>query len=268
MALTNDIADAYSSTASAWERGPAQVYGQLAAALLDDCPGGVAGRRVLDLGAGTGALGRAANAAGAREVVAADVAIGMLRSIPNGLRAAPVVGDACHLPFVAGSFDVVGAAFALNHVEEPAAALVEARRVLAAGGALIVSAYASDDDHPVKSAVAVAAAALGWQPEPWYEAVRTRAVPRLATEAGASTAAAAAGLTGAITRHRRVTITGLGPADLVAWRLGMAQLAPWVERLDETRRGQLVEDALDRLGSDPPPLVRSMITLAWWNRSN
>ncbi|MDQ1422727.1 MAG: S-adenosylmethionine-dependent methyltransferase, partial [Acidimicrobiaceae bacterium] len=49
------------------------VYGQLARALLADCPGGVDGRRVLDLGAGTGAFSQAARDAGAADVVAVDL---------------------------------------------------------------------------------------------------------------------------------------------------------------------------------------------------
>jgi SAM-dependent methyltransferase len=244
-----------------------QVYGHLARALLDDCPGGVAGRRVLDLGAGTGALSRAALDRGAADVVGVDVAAAMLLGIPTELHVAAAVGDAYCLPFASGSFDVVGAAFSLNHLEDPAAALVEARRVLSSDGALVVSAYASDDDHPAKAAAEAAASAHGWRPAPWYAALRHTAMPQLATVAGALAAANAAGLAGAAARHRRVTIAGLSATDLVAWRFGLVQLAPWMQSLEEAEQAAVVRDALDRLGADPPDLVRSMITLAWSSRS-
>jgi SAM-dependent methyltransferase len=240
-----------------------QVYGRLARALLDDCPHGVAGRRVLDLGAGTGAFSRAARDGGASDVIAVDIAASMLRGIPSELDVAATVGDASRLPFAAGSFDVVGAAFSLNHLEEPAHALVEARRVLRGGGALVASAYASDDHHPAKAAAEAAAAAHGWRPASWYDALRHTAMPRLATVTDALATADAAGLAGAVARHRRVTIDGLSATDFIAWRFGLVQLAPWMQSLDEADRAAVAHDALDRLGPNPPALVRSMITLAW-----
>lgn len=267
VALNTDVGGAYSCMGPAWQRGPMLVYGQLARALVADCPGGVGGRRVLDLGAGTGAFSQAAHDAGASDVVAVDLSASMLVGIPSELRVAAAVGDAYRLPFAAGSFDVVGAAFSLNHLEDPAPALVEARRVLRRGGALVVSAYASDDDHPAKAAAEAAAAAHGWRPAPWYEALRTTAMPRLATEADALAVAQNAGLDGAAARHRRVTIVGLSAADLIAWRFGLVQLAPWLQSLDEAERTAVGHDALDRLGEHPPALVRSMITLAWSGRS-
>jgi ubiquinone/menaquinone biosynthesis C-methylase UbiE len=267
MALTTDLARAYACMGDTWARGPMQVYGHLAMALLTECPSGVAGRRVLDLGAGTGAFSRAARAGGAADVVAVDVAGSMLRCIPNELKVAAVIADAYRLPFAAGSFDVVGAAFSLNHLEEPAAALVEARRVLAAGGVLVVSAYARDDDHVAKGAAEAAAVAHGWRPAPWYDTFRHGTMPKLATEAGAAAEAGAAGLDGAVARRRLVTIAGLSPRDLVAWRLGLVQYAPWLQSLDAAERAAVARDALDRLGTDPPPLVRSMITLTWSKNS-
>jgi hypothetical protein len=41
----------------------------------------------------------------------------------------------------------------------------------------------------------------------------------------------------------------------------MAQLAPFVERLPREAREQLVADAVARLGSEHPPLVRSILVL-------
>ena len=73
------LADAYTATGGAWQAGPGRIYDQLSQVLVDHCPGGVAGRAVLDLGAGTGAASRAAQSAGARTTIAVDVAVGMLR---------------------------------------------------------------------------------------------------------------------------------------------------------------------------------------------
>jgi hypothetical protein len=50
------LADAYSRTGGAWEQGPGRIYRRLSEVLVACLPGGVAGRHVLDLGAGTGAL--------------------------------------------------------------------------------------------------------------------------------------------------------------------------------------------------------------------
>ena len=58
-----------------------------------------------------------------------------------------------------------------------------------------------------------------------------------------------------------VPFPDLGAADLVAWRVGMAQLAPFVERLPPDARTQLVADAVARLGADHPPLVRSILVM-------
>ncbi len=108
----------------------------------------VAGRRVLDLGAGTGVAGRAALAAGAGQVVAADLAVGMLRRGAAALH--PVAADAAALPFRDGSFDLVVAAFCLSHLGSVPAGLREARRV---GRAIAASAFAPGWTHPAKAAV-------------------------------------------------------------------------------------------------------------------
>jgi SAM-dependent methyltransferase len=257
----SSLADAYSATGAAWQAGPGRIYDRLAAELVARCPGGVAGREVLDLGAGTGAASRAALDAGATSVVAVDIAAGMLthdhRRRPPG-----VVGDLLRLPFRGRSFGAVVAAFSLNHLDDPVSGLVEARRVLAAGGGLAVSAYATDDTHPVKAAVDDAAARRGWSPPPWYAAVRSGAVPLLATPERALAAADAAGLRGASVEAVRTPFPDLGPEDLVAWRLGMAQMSGFVAQLTAGGRDELVAEVLPRL-ADAPPLVRSYLVLTW-----
>lgn len=259
--MNAELATAYGASGPAWQAGPGRIYEHLAEVLVDRSPVPLTGARVLDLGAGTGAASRAARRRGA-DVVALDAALGMLR-FDAGARPPAAVGDAMALPCPARSFDVVVAAFSMNHLIDPVAGLHEARRVLRAGGGMVVATYASDDGHPVKAATEEAAAARGWSDPAWYRALRDRAVPRLATVERAASVAASSGLAGVNVEHLRVPFPELRPADLVAWRLGMAQMAPFVARLPPAERAALAADALGRLGPDPPVLVRSIIVLTF-----
>ena len=151
---------AYNRSAAAWMSGPDTLYGRLAEALLTAAPLPMAGARVLDLGAGTGVAGRAAIAAGARQVVAVDIAESMLRAVGGSSgRMLPVVADATHLPFTAQAFDIVCAAFCLGHLPDPVAALKEARRV---GRTIVASAFAAGWTHPAKAAVDDALGEFGY----------------------------------------------------------------------------------------------------------
>ncbi len=222
--LTADVRASYDAAAGGWAGGPGRMYDRLARALVAAAPVPLAGRRVLDVGAGTGAAGRAALAAGARQVVAADLAVAMLRAAGAGLH--PVAGDAVALPFRAASFDLVIAAFCLNHLPDPAAGLAEMRRV---GAALAASTFAAGWTHPAKDAVDAALRPFGYQEPAWHSFVGP-AADRLAEQA------AAAGF-GQV-RVRTVTVpTGLAtPAELAAWRLGLAQFAPFLRALDGPAR--------------------------------
>jgi SAM-dependent methyltransferase len=254
------VAAAYTAAGEGWQAGPGRIYDRLAVALVDRCPGGVADRTVLDVGAGTGAASRASLLAGARSVIALDLAVGML--LHDGAHRPPAVaGDSVALPVRDGAFGAVVAAFSLNHLTDPSAGLVEAARALAPGGGLVAGSYAADDTHPVKEAVTAAAVARGWAPDAWYETVRAEALPRLASVEGAARDAAV--LPGAVVGELRVAFPDMTAPDLVAWRLGMAQLAGFVARLAPADRADLEADALARLGPAPPPLVRSCITIAW-----
>jgi SAM-dependent methyltransferase len=251
----SSVGDAYSRTGAAWQRGPARVYDRLADELVACAPGAVDGRLALDLGAGTGAATRALLARGAR-VVAADVALGMLQArVP---RTPAVVGDAVALPLRARGVDLVVAAFSLNHLPDPVVGLREAERIVQRGGVLLGSAYAHDDTHPAKNATERAAAGLGWTVPDWYTEMRERAVPQLATAERAEAALHAAGFDVVLAEHRRVPFPELDAHDLVEWRLGMAQLAPFAAALSDEQRASLVAEAVAEL-RDAPPLVRSVV---------
>lgn len=253
------VAAAYSATGAAWQAGPGRVYDRLADVLVEASPVALAGRLVLDVGSGTGAAGRAVQRAGGRPV-ACDLAPGMLATLV-GAGWPGVAADARALPLRDGGAGALVAAFSFNHVPDPEAALAEAARVVASGGAVLASAYAADDDHPVKGAVDTAATEAGWEPEPWIGEMRADAAPRLATVERAEAAAAAAGLTSAVVSHVEVPFPDLGPDDLVAWRMGMAQVAPWLATLPDGDRTAVAQRARDLLG-DAPPLVRRMIVVA------
>ena len=141
------------------------MYAPLARALVAAAPVPLAGRLVLDLGAGTGVAGRAALAAGARRVVGADLSEGMLR---RGRGGTPVVADAVALPFRDGRFDLVLAAFCLNHLSRVEDGLAEARRV---GAAIAASTFAPGWTHPAKDAADGALRSFGYQPPAWYAAL-------------------------------------------------------------------------------------------------
>ena len=256
--MTAGSATAY--TGSAWERGPARIYNRLAEIVVSALPVAVDGASTLDLGAGTGAATRALLAAGAGRVVAVDSAIGMLtHDAPD--RPPAVAGDALALPFASGAFDAIVAAFSLNHLDDPAAGLREAARVTRSGGGLAASAYADDDDHPVKQAVVAALDARGWVPEPWYQALQRDAAPKLATVDAARAAADAAGIEADV-EAVRVPFPDLDAPALIAWRLGLAQHAPFFEALPtDADRTAVIDHAAARLGDSWPPLERSMIIL-------
>jgi ubiquinone/menaquinone biosynthesis C-methylase UbiE len=257
--VTWAVAAAYSATGASWQTGPGRIYDRLAEAVLDRSPLTVAGARILDVGAGTGAVSRAAAVAGAARVVAVDAAAGVL-AYDIERRPPALVGDARALPFPASSFDLSIAAFSLNHLTDPVDGLREMVRVTGPDGGLLAAAYADDDDHPVKAAVEAALADRGWTPEPWYAALRVDAMPRLATIDGCRTVAAAAGLRASVERVR-VGFPELAIGDLIAWRFGMAQHAPFVARLSAAERDDVSEQVVTRCANSGG-LVRSILVLS------
>ncbi len=117
------------------------------------CPEGGA---LLDVACGTGAVSRAAAAAGCGRVVGLDVAAGMLAQA-SGEGVEWVEGDAAALPFEDSSFDALTCGFGLMFFARPVPALGELRRVLAPGGHLAASVWCGLEDNP---ALAVLGAAL------------------------------------------------------------------------------------------------------------
>jgi SAM-dependent methyltransferase len=159
-----------------------------------------------------------------------------------------------------GAVDGVVAAFSFNHLPDPAAGFREAARVCRPGSPILAAAYSADDHHPVKAAAEQALGEAGWVVDPWYADLRTRVAPLLGTAAGMRAAAHAAGLAG-WAGEITVDLPDLTPADLVAWRLGMAQSAPFLATLTPAARARVHTRARHLLGPTPLPLRRSIIVL-------
>lgn len=106
--------------------------------------GGLAGRRLVDVGCGTGNLTAQAISRGA-EVTGIDPDAGMLalaRAAAPG--AELLLGGVPNLPFAADSFEAVLANFVVNHVGDPRAAVADLKRVCRPRGAVAVTIWPSE----------------------------------------------------------------------------------------------------------------------------
>jgi ubiquinone/menaquinone biosynthesis C-methylase UbiE len=92
--------------------------------------------RLLDIGAGTGAIARAAQQADVRFITAVDLSVGMLRRA--GVKNV-VAGRAPGLPFSEQTFQVATSGFVLTHVPDYKNALLDMIRILTAHGQVGVS---------------------------------------------------------------------------------------------------------------------------------
>jgi SAM-dependent methyltransferase len=163
------------------------------------------------------------------------------------------VADALRLPFASGTFDVLVAAFVLNHLLEPEAALTQAARVTRPGGVVLAATFSSRNDHPVKQVVNDVLGARGWVPPDWYLRVKREAEPRTATPGALAGAAEQAGLTAVRVAEVSVEVGFGQPAELVAWRLEMPAYSWFVDALPDGDRTAVVAEVLAALGPRPAP---------------
>jgi ubiquinone/menaquinone biosynthesis C-methylase UbiE len=128
-----------------WER-----YTRESLALFRPLLAGREAGRVLDLGCGTGALLPLLGAwgVGVRRYTGVDLSPEMLRAAAGKAAAAIPAGFAAAsadaLPFREAAFDTVVSASSLHYWARPEAALGEARRVLRAGGRLLLVDWSRD----------------------------------------------------------------------------------------------------------------------------
>ncbi len=97
------------------------------------------GQRLLDLGAGTGDLGREAlRQQPDIQLVAADFSLAMMQAGEGSGRLPWLNADALHLPFAEASFEAVVSGFLMRNVGNLAAGLAEQYRVLKPGGRILI----------------------------------------------------------------------------------------------------------------------------------
>ena len=131
---------AYDSVAHEWESSAGPVYGPLGQALVGNSPITLAGKTVLDVGCGSGAIARSAAAMGAR-VAGVDRSLPMLHGT-HGDDFPRSAADILSLPFRNDAFDVAIAGFVINHVP-PVQGLAELVRVVGSGGAVLASSWSA-----------------------------------------------------------------------------------------------------------------------------
>lgn len=113
--------------------------------------GALVGKKVLDVGAGTGRLSLPLANRGAN-VTALDVSLKMLDLVKKkNSKITTVIGDAESLPFENETFDIVTAAFLIVHLKDPTRFFDEAYRVLKDGGVLVVTNINQKEPPEVKT---------------------------------------------------------------------------------------------------------------------
>lgn len=225
--------DHYARSGRRWALGSSLVYGPIAAELVGWSPHPLSGRTVLDAGAGTGAVTAALSASGAR-AVASDLSRDML-AWDSGSRPPAVVADVRSLPFADACFDDAVAAFVLNHLVQPSAGLHELVRVTRPGGAVLATVFSNASRSVVRERIDELARSAGWVTPSWYTDIKSAATPLLGTAAAMNAALCAAGLVDVCTDERPVEVGVDTAADLVAYRLGQAHFASWLDGLGEER---------------------------------
>ncbi|MHC1562198.1 class I SAM-dependent methyltransferase [Actinomycetospora sp. C-140] len=255
-----DDEDRYADAARGWATGAARVYGPLAAQLVASAPHALAGRRVLDVGAGTGLASSALRAAGAHPV-AVDRSPAML-AWDAAARPPGVAGALEALPLRDGAVDDAVAAFVLNHVDDPTAALAEIARVVRPGGAVLATVAAATTAHrAVRDRIDVVVADAGFSPPGWYAHLTTVQSPQLGEVPAMAAAARAAGLAVVDVTEHAADVGVERAEDLVDYRLGQAHVASWLAGLGADERAALRRAAVDAVTLVMAPYRPPVVTL-------
>jgi SAM-dependent methyltransferase len=153
-----------------------------------------------------------------------------------------LVADIRALPLADRRVEIATASFVLSHVDDPAAALLELARITRPGGRVVATAFPSSARHPVKEAVDEVLHGFGYQPPAWYLRLKDSGEARVGDPAALAGLGRDAGLAVRLDQLE-VSLTNLDVATVVSWRLGMAQVAPFLAGLPATVRDRLVERA-------------------------
>jgi SAM-dependent methyltransferase len=239
VALTRG-AGAYAGIAEVWAADVELAYGPLARHLVAQVPGSLEGALGLDAGAGSGVAGHALRDRGVR-VVSADREVDMAAYVSGAGPA--VAADVIHLPFAAGAFDVVAAAFVVNHLPDPVAGLRELRRVTRADGLVLVSTFSNDRDG-AKEAVDAVADRHGFVRPAWYVDIR-RCAAAFGDVGAVERALREAGFSRWTVTDEAVAVGITAPEDVVRYRLGMPHLHAFTVSLTEEERRVFIAEAVD-----------------------
>jgi ubiquinone/menaquinone biosynthesis C-methylase UbiE len=234
------IATAYDDLVGTWDTEAGPVYRPLGRALVAASPIGLAGRLVLDVGTGTGAVAEAAANAGGR-VVAVDRSTSMA-AYGHGRSWPAAAADVLALPFPTGTFEAASAGFLLNHLP-PAPALAEMARAVRPGGVMLASTWAGGSDH-VKASIETVLVSRGWVAPSWYLRMKDEVEPISGDPAGLAAAAQQAGLVDVHASVQRPDLGVRDPRTLVAYRFALPHIAPWLATLDAVARHELTRQAL------------------------
>ncbi len=101
-------------------------------------PETIKGKKVLDIGAGTGWFTRYAYKRDA-QVYSLDVGLELLMEVRKKAPVREIVGNTLHLPFQTDELDIVISSEVIEHTESPEKAIHEMARVLKPGGILVVT---------------------------------------------------------------------------------------------------------------------------------
>jgi SAM-dependent methyltransferase len=258
--LTTGPGNAYQGAAAAWARGPEVMYDRLASFAIARVANQLRGASVLDVGAGTGALCRALRTAGAIPV-AVDTSRDML-GLVGGAAAHSLVGDMCALPFSGGRFDAAVSGFAISHIDAPQEALTEMRRVVRSRGWVIASVFGEAPASASKDAVDEVAVDFGFTPPAWYVRLKTRTEPRSNTPALLRGCAQAAGLDDIDVADVNVDPGLDTPESVVAYRTGLAHVAPFVASLPGPQRAEFFDLAVAAVRERGQPVRPRVLVLS------
>lgn len=244
-------ADHYARSGRRWALGAELVYGPIAAELVAMSPHSLAGRTVLDAGAGTGAGSSALRAWHAR-VLAMDLAADML-AWNAAARPPCAVADVRALPLTDRSVDDAVAAFVLNHLTDPVSGLAELARVTRPSGTVLAAVFSNDSRSEARDRIDAAALAAGWQVPGWYTKLKATAAPILGSRAAMAAAAGAAGLVGVHAEERPVDVGVTEPGQLVRYRLGHPSFASWLDGIGASRAEAFTAAAEQAIHDDMQP---------------
>jgi ubiquinone/menaquinone biosynthesis C-methylase UbiE len=250
----------YDDAVEGWATGAELVYAPLARELVATSPHSLDGRRVLDVGAGTGVGSTALVDVGARPV-ALDLSWPML-SWRRHERPPSVVASVTEVPVRDRAVDDIFASFVLNHVAEPEVVLRGLARTVRPGGAVLASTFSNEASSPARDRADAVAVAHGWQIPEWYTAMKTSIVPLLGSSEAMQRAATAAGLEGAVVIERPVDVGVDRAEDLVAYRFGQAQFADFVGSLGSEGAAALRSAAVEAVEPIMEPYRPTVVFLA------